>query len=198
MENQLNERLTNLRHALGQSKKDRELQPYKANVFFINGYVYATDGIVMFKAPIENYIKNPSLLEGRHLHFNDLVTLSKAKEHLYVEEDKISCGVWSIKFENHIYESNGRKYFSKDGVSIPDFDSVIPEDGNFEHCKFSLDPAALLRLSKCFNSPELVIKFSSNKNISGFPSHAFRVTSPIDTHLGEVGILMPKIHSLKV
>lgn len=89
-------------------------------VHFLNGYAYASDGIILIKQSLEinNGIPNYEMLENKSIHKDSFNEIRKF-DIVVVNEDGFDC------------TKGGRKAFfpftDLEGEVIPDFDAVIPQ-----------------------------------------------------------------------
>jgi hypothetical protein len=167
-----------------------ETRPAMCHAWFLNGYVYATNGSILCRQSLTQFHgidpEQTVLLEGKVLSHSKVKTI---------------YGAWITEFrEDSIY------VLSKDGVEStmqydvcedrrPDFEAVFPREyhtGNAAYLMFNMDYAA--KLVKCMLHPGADIP-TVQLTYTGSDNRAYIVHTSAHGHEDNIGLLFPVLSS---
>lgn len=175
--------ITNLRFGLPTQKAERERNPIRYRVFFRNGFVWVTNGFIMFRSKIENYVDQPEaaeLLEGYSMGFEDLTKLKKYKK-LEIEDKNPLCVVHGDgKPITTLTKTNAFPTAMEEVLSDVLKSELEPVPA------IGVDASHLLNLAKCFYIPNLTavkLEFYGDKK-------PVKVTQ-LNDEFDQVGVIMP-------
>lgn len=161
---------------------DDELRPIMQCIHFIEGFAYASNGVISIKQTMElQSILNKEELEGKSLHKDSY----KAIMGFEIAE----CQDHGIYCKNASGQTAFFDYFDTQGEKVPNFAALFSGHKGLTNVTFiGIDPDSFNRLSKAIYNPgnNLRIQFT------GVDSHMVIDAVGVDD---QMGYLMPKIIS---
>lgn len=185
--------LSNLRFALLENRTDRELRYRLSQIVFKDGYAWATNGYILFKSNIKNFTHKPHLLEGKAIHYDTLVKMSK-------------CKIVHMDDKGDIYGDGKILEFIENPDINLDYENILNRKFEGIYQSFALDLDILSNLNKCFiidksnknikNTFKFEFPVKSENDKNNFPSRPIKVTRNKDNNsfsveYDEIGIIMP-------
>lgn len=156
-----------------------ELRPMMQCVHFMNGFAYASDGIVMIKQTLELHsVVNKEQLEGKAIH-KDSYKVIMTFEIAEATETGVYCK--STSGQTAFFD-----YFEKLGEKTPNFESMLTRRGLTSLTFIGINPEHFARLAKAIYNP-------GNNMRMQFTGVSTAILIDCPGVEGQEAIVMPKI-----
>ena len=135
-----------------------DLRPSLQQVYFKDGYAYASDGHILVKTSLEYFgFHNVKKLDGKAIHCKQFEQIVKSKVIVIAGDDCIA-----VKSDNGTATFN---YASED-IKAPIFENVIPTKETESISNIGINAKVLQTALKCFITDRYDFKFSFYGNLS--------------------------------
>jgi len=156
-----------------------ELRPMMQCIHFMNGFAYASDGIVMIKQTLDLHsVINKENLEGKAIH-RDSYKVIMSFEIVEATEDGLYCK--STSGQTAFFN-----YFDPLGEKTPNFEAMLTRKGITGLTFIGINPEHLSRLAKAIYNPSNNMRMQ----FTGINTAILIDCPGID---GQEAILMPRI-----
>jgi len=128
-----------------------ELRPVMMCIHFLDGFAYASDGMIVIKQSLEYHsIINSSSLNGKCLHKDNYKAI--------MQFEKATCDDLGVSCIAPDGRSAFFEYFDLKGVQMPNFESVLKPVASTPVSYIGIRPDLLNRLSKAMHSPDGILR----------------------------------------